>query len=89
MNLKIILNKPKYGLQNQAEYTYYGNKKLYVYVDSACSGLRPGSPTQELKYSIIPEFIEIAIGQPRRQIKSTAFLKPKKLQQVLQNFLFD
>ena len=71
-----ILNKPKYGLQNQAEYTYYGNKKLYVYVDSACNGLRPGSPTQELKYSIIPEFIEIAIGQPRRQIRSTAYLKP-------------
>lgn len=71
-----ILNKPKYGLQDQAKYTYYSNKKLYVYVDSACSGLHLGTPTQELKYSIIPEFIEIATGQHRRQIKSTAFLKP-------------
>jgi Fe-S-cluster containining protein len=74
-----ILNNPKYGFPTQAEYSHYGNRKLYIYVDSACSGLQIGTPTQELKYSIIPEFIEIASFRFRKQVKSTAFLRPQSI----------
>lgn len=66
-----VLDKPKYGRPNDAVY-YYGGRRLYVYVDSVCSGIRYGVPAQDFDYSVIPEFIEIALGVRRRQFKSTA-----------------
>ncbi len=66
-----ILDKPKFGSPNDAAY-YYGHGKLFVYVDGACTGLRFGLPTREFTYSLIPEFIEIALGLRRRQLKTTA-----------------
>lgn len=68
-----VLDKPKYGRPNEAVYAY-GNRKLYVYVDSTCVGVRYGMPAHEFAYSVIPEFVEIALGTCRRQFKSTAFL---------------
>jgi hypothetical protein len=68
-----VLGKPKYGRPNDAVY-YYGNRKLFVYVDSACRGVKFGVPNQEFAHSIIPEFIEIAFGMRRKQFKSTAIL---------------
>jgi len=68
-----VLDKPKYGKPNDAVYNY-GNRKLFIYVDSACTGVRFGVPTQEFAFSVIPEFVEIAFGVRRRQFKSTAIL---------------
>jgi Fe-S-cluster containining protein len=68
-----ILTQPSYGRPNDAVY-HYGNRRLFVYVDRACTGLNYGVPTQEFAYSVIPEFVEIALGTRRKQFKSTAIL---------------
>lgn len=68
-----ILERAKYGQPDEAEY-YYGTRKLFIYVDLACLGLRYGTPTREYAYSVIPEFVENAFGVRRRQFKSTARL---------------
>lgn len=68
-----VLDKPKFGNPNNAVYNY-GNRRLFIYVDPACTGLRFGVPSQEFVYSVIPEFIEIACGVRRRQFKTTAVL---------------
>jgi Fe-S-cluster containining protein len=68
-----ILDKPKYGKPNDATYNY-GGRKLFVYVDSTCTGLRYGVPSHELVFSVIPEFVELALGVRRRQFKTTAML---------------
>jgi Fe-S-cluster containining protein len=68
-----VLDKPKYGRPNDAVYNY-GSRKLFVYVDPACPGLRFGVPSPEFAYSVVPEFVEIALGNCRRQFKSTAVL---------------
>ncbi len=70
-----VLDKPKYGHTNKAIY-YYGNRRLFVYVDSVCTGLKFGTPTKELTYSVIPEFIEIVLGIRRKQFKTTSYLQP-------------
>ena len=68
-----VLDKPKFGSSNNAVY-YHGNRRLFIYVDPVCTGLRFGVPTQEFVYSVIPEFIEIAFGVRRKQFKTTAIL---------------
>ncbi len=68
-----ISDKPKFGSSNEAVY-YYRNQRLFIYADPICTGLRFGMPTQEFAYSVIPEFIEIALGLRRKQFKTTAFL---------------
>ena len=68
-----VLDKPKYGRPNDAVY-YYANRNLFIYVDSACTGVRFGVPTQYFTYSVIPEFIEVALGVRQKQFKSTAIL---------------
>ncbi len=68
-----VLDKPKYGRPNDAVY-HYGSRKLFVYVDPACPGLRFGAPTPEFACSVVSEFAGIASGTCRRQFKSTAFL---------------
>jgi hypothetical protein len=68
-----ILDNPKYGKPNDAVY-YYGRQKLFVYADSTCTGLRYGVPSQEFVYSVIPEFVELALGVRLRQFKTTAVL---------------
>jgi len=69
-----ISDKPKYGRPNEAVYNYVDGKKLYVYLDPSCIGLRWGSPTQDFLYSIIPEFIDIALGLRKKQFYSTSQL---------------
>ena len=68
-----VLDKPRYGRPNDAVY-HYGSRKLFVYVDPVCPGLRFGTPTPEFTYSVVPEFAEIAAGMRQRQLKSTAFI---------------
>lgn len=65
-----ILNTPKYGRAKEA-LCIFGQRKLYVYVDSMCKGLQWGSPTIELANRIVPEFVEIALGHRKKQFYST------------------
>jgi hypothetical protein len=65
-----VLAEPKYGEPNQAAYDYMG-KKLYVYADTMCSGLRYGAPTWDFRYTTIKEFTELALCIRQVQYKST------------------
>jgi Fe-S-cluster containining protein len=66
-----ISDKPKWGRPSEAVYNH-SNMKLYVYVDPACPGLRWGTPHPEFASTILPEFIDLALGQRRKQQYSTA-----------------
>lgn len=68
-----VLNRPRFGNPRNAVYAR-GNRRLFVYIDSACTGLVFGVPTREFAYSVIPEFIEIASGLRQKQFKTTAIL---------------
>ncbi len=65
-----ILDRPRFGNPKGAVY-YYDYSELFIYVDPQCRGLRFGQPTKEFSLQIIPEFIQIAYGVRREQIKST------------------
>jgi Fe-S-cluster containining protein len=66
-----ILSKPEFGYANEALYQY-GGSKLFIYVDSACSGVRYGRPSWEFANQTLMEFIEIALELRREQFKTTA-----------------
>jgi Fe-S-cluster containining protein len=68
-----VSDKPKYGRPNEARYDL-ANMKLYIYVDPSCIGLRWGNPTPKFLNSTLPEFVDLALGQPRKQVYSTARL---------------
>jgi Fe-S-cluster containining protein len=65
-----VLIEPRYGEANQAAFDF-GSKKLYVYADSNCCGLRYGSPTWEFTNLTLKEFAAIALGICRAQRSST------------------
>ncbi len=65
-----VLLEPKYGEPRQAELDYAG-KKLYVYADSNCAGLRFGNPTWEFSNLTLREFTDIALGICKAQRNST------------------
>ena len=56
-----VLSEPKYGEPNQAAFNYMGNK-MYIYADTMCSGLRPGTPTWDFRYTTLKEFTELSLG---------------------------
>jgi len=66
-----ILSKPEFGHVNEASYQYSGSE-LFIYVDSACNGVRYGRPTWEFANQTLKEFIEIALELRRQQFKTTA-----------------
>jgi Fe-S-cluster containining protein len=66
-----IVSKPEFGYASEAAYGY-GENRLFVYVDSTCSGLRYGKPTSEFADRTLREFIEIALGLRSNQYKTTA-----------------
>jgi Fe-S-cluster containining protein len=68
-----VSNKPKYGRPNEARYDLT-SMRLYVYVDPSCPGLRWGNPNLEFLNSTLPEFVDLALGQRRKQFYSTARL---------------
>jgi len=68
-----VLSKPKFGSASRAVY-HYQAQRLFIYADPVCPGLRRGVPTQEFAYSVIPEFIEIALGVRQKQLRTTSFL---------------
>jgi len=65
-----VIAEPKYGAPNQAVFDYMGNK-IYVYVDTMCSGLRYGEPPWDFRYKTVKEFTELALGVRQVQYKST------------------
>ncbi|NWG10474.1 YkgJ family cysteine cluster protein [Candidatus Bathyarchaeota archaeon] len=65
-----IVSKPEYGYADDAVYSY-GEKRLFVYADSACSGLRYGNPTWEFSNLVLKEFTEIALNLRVGQHKTT------------------
>lgn len=70
-----VLSKPKFGSASRAAY-HYQAQKLFIYADPVCPGLRRGAPTREFAHSVIPEFIEVALGVRQKQLKTTSLLRP-------------
>jgi len=66
-----VFNEPKFGDRREALYGYRGHN-FYVYVDPACNGLHLGKPTNDFKYKILPEFIDVALGLRQKQHYSTS-----------------
>jgi Fe-S-cluster containining protein len=67
-----VLSEPKFGNANHALYSQFG-RRLFVYADSMCSGLRYGSPQRDFT-STIKEFVELALGIRQTQCKTTSSL---------------
>ncbi len=65
-----VLSEPKYGEPNQAVFTF-GGKKLFIYADANCCGLRYGNPTWEFSSVTLKEFAKLAMGLQREQYSST------------------
>jgi len=68
-----VSDKPRYGRPNEARYDST-NLKLYVYVDPSCVGVRWGNPDPEFISTVLPEFVDLALGERRKQFYSTARL---------------
>lgn len=66
-----IHGKPKYGRPDEASFTR-GEKRLFVYVDPLCPGIRWGAPTQSFMHNTLPEFVEIGLGLREKQQYSTS-----------------
>jgi Fe-S-cluster containining protein len=65
-----ILNKPKFGCEKEAAYAYAGGV-FYVYADSTCTGLTFGRPRYDFANYTLREFVEVALGVRRNQLKTT------------------
>jgi len=65
-----VLTEPKYGQANHALFNY-GGRRLFIYADAMCPGLRYGSPTWEFNFSTLREFVELALGTREVQCKTT------------------
>ncbi len=65
-----ILSMPKHGYAEAAAYQY-GEMKLFVYVDSSCSGIRYGAPTPSFINGALKEFVDIAMDTCNFQFRST------------------
>jgi len=73
-----VLMSPRFGNPSDALYVYHGTP-LFVYADSMCRGLRLGRPGFEFANYTVQEFVEIAVGIRRNQLRTTAeigFSKP-------------
>lgn len=68
-----ISQRPRYGRAREAEYIYAG-KKLYIYVDPSCLGLRWGNPTANFTRTTLTEITELALGLRKKQVYSTSRL---------------
>ena len=56
-----VIAEPKYGEDELAAFEYNG-RRLYVYVDKMCNGVRYGQPTWEFRNNTVREFVEISLG---------------------------
>ncbi len=65
-----VLSEPKFGDPNLAAFDFAG-KKLFIYADSNCGGLRYGNPSWEFSTLTLREFAGIALGICGRQSSTT------------------
>jgi len=68
-----VSDKPKYGRPNESVYRY-GEKRLYVYADPSCAGLRWGEPNYGFVNETLTEFVDLAVGLRQKQCYSTSRL---------------
>ena len=66
-----VLMKPQYGFAKEAEFPI-GENNVFVYADPMCNGLRFGLPTFDFANFTVKEFVEIAAGLNRHQLKTTS-----------------
>jgi len=66
-----ILSRPKFGRPNDALYNHK-SRRLYVYVEPLCIGIRWGNPSQGFMHKTMTEFVEIALGLRKDQYYSTS-----------------
>jgi hypothetical protein len=66
-----ILDRSRFGSPNEALYNY-GDRRLFVYVDPWCRGIRWGNPTQGFMGKTMTELVEIALGMREKQYYSTS-----------------
>jgi len=66
-----VLDRPKYGRLNEALFNYK-RRRFFIYVDPFCPQIGWGKPTAKMVDNIIPEFIDIALGQREKQFYSTS-----------------
>lgn len=66
-----IYSRPKFGRPQEALFEYAG-RKLFVYVDPSCRGIVWGAPTRFFVHRVLPEFVEIALGNRSEQLFSTS-----------------
>jgi len=68
-----VLVEPRYGEPTQACFELAG-RRLFVYVDGNCPGLRFGAPSWEFAHGTLREFVELAAGARMVQHKTTGKL---------------
>jgi len=66
-----ILDRPKYGRAKEALFNYK-DRRFFIYVDSVCPQIGWGRPATKMVHDVIPEFIDIALGQREKQFYSTS-----------------
>ena len=66
-----VLDRPKYGRAKEALFNYK-DRRFFIYVDSVCPQIGWGKPTTKMVHNVIPEFIDIALGQREKQFYSTS-----------------
>jgi len=66
-----ISERPRYGRPIEALYNYRG-RRLFIYVDPSCVGIRWGKPTTDFTNTTLTEFVELALGIKKKQYYSTS-----------------
>jgi len=69
-----IFNRPKYGRRDEAAIEWRG-RRMYVYADPLCRGLKLGSPTETFLKKTLPEFLNIRFNPSLEQRYSTMLSK--------------
>jgi Fe-S-cluster containining protein len=67
-----VLDSPKYGWSREAAFDFGKMLRVYIYVDSMCNGVRYGVPSFTFVNQTLREFVEIAVGLRKVQMKTTA-----------------
>ena len=65
-----IFKRPKYGKASNACLELAG-RKMFIYADPLCKGLKYGDPAPEFLTKILPEFVGISLGSYSDQYYST------------------
>lgn len=66
-----IQSKPVYSRGDGSAYNFQG-ATFYVYMDPDCNGVRVGKPSERFRYQVLPEVIQIGMGQRFKQKYSTS-----------------